>query len=86
MSESDLRAPLLPGEAAQPKSVPPESAAATARPEMVEQWTLSLSRGPASTSPVELVVAEGRLVQMLKRHYGWLEPESGVLLRSRTRA
>lgn len=40
---------------------------------------------PVSVCPEELVISEGRLLQMLCRHYGWVITEPGHLLRVRGR-
>jgi hypothetical protein len=36
-----------------------------------------------SVSPSEWVAAEGTLIAMLKRHYGWIQPEAGYLVSCR---
>lgn len=38
---------------------------------------------PASVSPSEWVASEGTLIRMLCRHYGWIQPEVGTLVRFR---
>jgi hypothetical protein len=38
---------------------------------------------PVSVCPSEWVAAEATLLRMLKRHYGWIQPEAGVLMRGR---
>lgn len=40
---------------------------------------------PVSVCPEELVISEGRLLQMLKRHYGWICTEPGQLVKLRGR-
>jgi hypothetical protein len=44
---------------------------------------LVISPPPQSVSPSEWVAAEGTLIAMLKRHYGWIQPEPNALIRYR---
>lgn len=57
--------------------------ASSATPDVVAPADLVISPPPHSVSPFEWVAAEATLLLMLKRHYGWIQPEPNALVRYR---
>ena len=51
--------------------------------DVVSPAGLVISPPPQSVSPSEWVAAEATLLLMLKRHYGWIQPEPHTLVRYR---